>query len=270
LEQVALIDIVGRGTRVPRLDRQGVSIHYEDDGNGVPVLLTHGFTATSRMWDAQVAALADRYRLIRWDMRGHGRSDAPEDPASYSHDLTVGDMSAVLDACGIERAVIAGLSLGGFMSMLFNVAHPERVRALVLLDTGPGYKSDTSRAGWNRYAEDSARALEQRGAASLSGSAEVRAEQHRTLAGLPHVARGMLVQRDARAIESLPSIAVPTLLLIGADDKPFLDGMGYMAAKIPNARYEVIDGAGHAVNIDQPERVNAILKEFLGSLPDEV
>lgn len=256
-------------TSVPYLVRDGVRIHYEDDGSGPAVLLTHGFTATTRMWKPQLegpGALIDRCRLIRWDMRGHGASDAPDDPALYSHELAVGDMCAVLDACDVDRAVLAGLSLGGYMSMLFNLTHPRRVRALVLLDTGPGYKSDAPRAAWNRYAQDNARAIEENGAAGLIDSHEIRPQHHRTLAGLPHAARGMLVQHDAVVIESLPGVRVPTLLLVGADDKPFRDGMAYMHSKIPGSRYEIVEGAGHAVNIDQPARVNAILGEFLDSL----
>ncbi len=247
--------------------RDGVRLHYRDQGHGQPVLLTHGFTATERMWDPQVSALADRHRLIRWDMRGHGQSDAPEDPALYSHQQTVTDMAAVLDACGVERAVIGGLSLGGFMSLLFYFTYPERVRALMLFDTGPGYKNDAARAAWNVYAENNARALEDQGGGGLIQSNEIVAGNHKTLAGLAHVARGMLTQKDARVIEGLASISVPTLLMVGADDKPFLDGMAYMAGKIPGACYEVIEGAGHAVNLDQPDRVNAVIEDFLASIP---
>ena len=253
---------------MPRLDRNGVAIHYEDRGTGPPVLLSHGFAATGRMWDAQVAALCDRYRLIRWDMRGHGDSDAPSDAGRYSHALAVGDMAAVLDACGVERAVLVGLSLGGFLSLLFHVRWPARVRALVLLDTGPGYRSAAARADWNRYAEQQAQMLESQGPAGLRHSSEVRAEWHRTLAGLPLAARGMLMQTDAAAIDSLPSIAVPTLLVAGADDTDFLPGMAYMAAKIPGARHEIVASAGHGVNVDQPGRVNALLETFLEELPD--
>jgi pimeloyl-ACP methyl ester carboxylesterase len=136
------------------------------------------------------------------------------------------------------------------------------------MDTGPGYKNADARAKWNRYAENNARAIEERGASGLIRSNEIRAEHHRTLAGLPHVARGMLIQDDARVIESLPSIAVPTLLVAGAGDEPFLAGMAYMERKIPGARYEVVPEAGHAVNLDQPARVNALLAEFLDGLPD--
>lgn len=253
---------------MPKLDRSGVAIHFEADGTGPPVLLSHGFAATSRMWEPQVAALADRHRAIRWDMRGHGDSDAPQDPACYSHALSVGDMAAVLDACGVRRAVLVGLSLGGFLSLLFHARHRERVRALVLLDTGPGYRSAAARTAWNRYAEAQAQALETDGAAGLRSSSEVHVEWHRTLAGLPYAARGMLVQSDAVVIDSLSSIAVPTLLVAGAGDTDFLPGMAYMARKIPGARYDVIEGAGHGVNLDQPERVNGLLREFLDRLPD--
>src|SRR5437588_10958405 len=104
---------------MPELDRQGMAIHYESHGSGPAVLLSHGYGATCRMWDGQIAALSDKYRVIVWDMRGHGWSGDPADPALYSQALTVGDMAAVLDACGAELAVIGGLSLGGVMSLAF-------------------------------------------------------------------------------------------------------------------------------------------------------
>ena len=128
------------------LDRDGVSIYYEQHGAGPAVLLSHGYSASARMWQGQVEALADNYHVIAWDMRGHDRSDSPDDPALYSHEATIHDMAAVLDACGVGRAIIAGLSLGGFMSLAFYLAHPTRTEALMLFDTGPGYKKDDGRA----------------------------------------------------------------------------------------------------------------------------
>src|SRR5262245_48282647 len=101
---------------MPHLERDGVRLYYEDRGSGPAVLLTHGYTATLRMWDPQIAGLADRFRIICWDMRGHGESDSPSDPAAYSHEATTEDMAAILDACGVHRAVVGGLSLGGYMS----------------------------------------------------------------------------------------------------------------------------------------------------------
>src|SRR3989442_7398768 len=129
----------------------GINVRCEDSGSGAAVFLTHGYAATGRMWEPQRKALNDAgYRLITWDMRGHGGTDSPEDPAQYSEALTVQDMTGLLDLFGVERAVVGGLSLGGYMSLAFYLAHPERVRALALCDTGPGYRNPEGRAVWNR------------------------------------------------------------------------------------------------------------------------
>lgn len=248
---------------MPYLDRDSVRIYYEAHGSGPAVLLSHGYSASARMWQGQFEALADRYHLIGWDMRGHDRSDSPEDPALYSHELTVGDMGEILDACNVRRAVIAGLSLGGFMSLAFHLAHPDRTAALMLFDTGPGYKKDDGREGWNRIAEGMARAYEKNGLAAAGTSAEVTLARHRSAAGLAHSARGMLAQKDARVIESLPGIRVPTLVLVGENDEQFRPSADYMAAKIPGAEKVILKRAGHAANIDQPAAFNAAVRAFL-------
>jgi pimeloyl-ACP methyl ester carboxylesterase len=248
---------------MPFLNRDGVNIYYEDRGNGPAVLLSHGYSASARMWAGQMEALSDRYHLIAWDMRGHDRSDSPDNPALYSHEATVADMAAILDACGARRAVIGGLSLGGFMSLAFNLAHPDRVAALMLFDTGPGYKKDGPRNEWNKMTGSTAKALETKGLAAVGASAEVSVARHRSAQGLAHAARGMLAQSDGRVIQSLPSIKVPTLVLAGATDVQFLAATDYMAAKIPGAEKVILEGAGHAANIDQPEAFNQAVRAFL-------
>ncbi|MBV9151747.1 MAG: alpha/beta fold hydrolase [Alphaproteobacteria bacterium] len=259
---------------MPTIDRDGVEIYYEahgparDDNRAPPILLSPGYGATCHMWDGQVAAFADRYRLILWDMRGHGQSGDPADPALYSHALSVGDMAAVLDARGIERAIVGGLSLGGVMSLAFHLAHPERVRALMLFDTGPGFRNPEARRQWNERAEARARELEENGLPASVGGAETRLGQHRSARGLAGAARGMLTQPDGTLIDSLPAIAVPTLVLVGADDRHFLAAADYMAAKIPGARKVVIPEAGHAANLDQPDAFNRAVAAFLSALPD--
>ncbi|MES2896703.1 MAG: alpha/beta fold hydrolase [Pseudomonadota bacterium] len=247
-----------------RLNRDGVEIYYEVHGEGSPLLLTHGFSATAQMWKGQIDALAPHFQLITWDMRGHGQSDYPDDPAAYSEEATVADMAAILDAVGARDAIIGGLSLGGYMSLAFHLAHPERTRALLIIDTGPGYKKDEAREGWNANALKRADRYDADGLGLLEkGTAETRTARHRDATGLAHAARGMLTQRDARVIESLPNIAIPSLVVVGADDTPFLAASDYMAGKIPNARKVVIPGAGHAANIDQPAAFNAALLKFL-------
>jgi pimeloyl-ACP methyl ester carboxylesterase len=218
------------------------------------------------MWNPNVSALSADRRVITWDMRGHGRSDSPSDPALYSEARSVGDMAAILDACGAERAVVGGLSLGGYLSLAFNLAHPGRVAGLIICDAGPGYRKDEPREEWNAMARKRADVLDAKGLAALGGSSEVDARQHRSAAGLALAARGILTQHDPRVIESLPSIAVPTLIVVGSNDRPFLAAADMMAAKIPGAVKAVIDGAGHASNIDRPFEFNAAVSAFLARL----
>jgi len=253
---------------VPNIDRNGVRIYYEVHGDGPPLILTHGYSSTSAMWQGQIAALSKRHKLVLWDMRGHGQSDCPEDPAAYNEAATVGDIEALHDEVGARRAIVGGLSLGGYMSLAFYRAHPERVAALLIIDTGPGFKKDEVREAWNKRAHETAERFEREGLAVLkSGSRERSSVTHRDAKGLALAARGMLTQRDASVIKLLPSIKVPSLIVVGADDAPFLAASDYMAAKIPGAQKVVIPAAGHAVNIDQPQAfIDAVLR-FLDELP---
>ena len=232
---------------MPTLDRDGVQIAYDvvpGPAGATPLLLTHGYGATRAMWRPNLAALAATRTVVTWDMRGHGQSDSPQDPRLYSHEHTVGDMVAVLDACRLPVAAVGGLSLGGYMSLDFRRTHPGRVRCLLLFDTGPGFSKDESRQAWNDYARRTADRLER-------GS------------GLAHAARGMLTQQDASVIVSLRDVTVPTLVLVGADDANFLAAADYMATAIRHAEKVVVPGAGHAANIDQPGAFNAAVVDFL-------
>ena len=250
-----------------QLNRNGVNIYYETYGTGPAVLLSHGFSATSKMWKGQIEALSQSHTLIIWDMRGHGQSDSPDDPSLYSEKETVEDMAGLLDAVGTEKAVIGGLSLGGYMSLAFNLAFPERVRALMLFDTGPGFKKDDARDAWNQTAATRAKSFEEKGLDTLeSGSSEMVPTNHRSAKGLALAARGILAQKDARIILSLPDIAVPTLVLAGENDKPFLAATDYMDYKIPNTTKVMIPEAGHSANIDQPQAFNDAVTGFLKNL----
>jgi pimeloyl-ACP methyl ester carboxylesterase len=239
---------------MPKIDRDGIKLHYEVHGRGPALILTHGYSSTSAMWKEQIDALSKHHKLVLWDMRGHGQSDYPDDPSAYSEAHTVADIAALLDEVGARQAIVGGLSLGGYMSLAFYRVHPERVSALLIIDTGPGFKKDDARAAWNQRARDTGDRFEREGLAVLTSASRERSSvSHRDASGLAHAARGMLTQRDARVIESLPDIRVPALVVVGADDAPFLAASDYMAAKIPGATKLVIPAAGHAVNIDQPQ-----------------
>jgi pimeloyl-ACP methyl ester carboxylesterase len=252
---------------MPKLNRDGVDIYYEIHGSGPPLLLTHGYSSTSAMWQGQIAALSKQHQLVLWDMRGHGHSDYPSDPSAYSEALTVADMAALLDEVGADKAIVGGLSLGGYMSLAFYRAHPDRVCALLIIDTGPGFKKDEAREAWNKRARDNGDRFDREGLQFLKSLSRERSSvTHRDASGLAHAARGMLTQRDARVIETLPDIKVPSLVVVGADDTPFLAASDYMAAKIPGAQKAVIPAAGHAVNIDQPQAFIDAVLPFLDGL----
>jgi len=253
---------------MPHASINGINVYYEEHGRGFPLIMSHGYSATCQMWAPQVEAFSRRYRFITWDMRGHGQTDSPEAQEDYSEAHTVADLRQLLAYLGVEQAVVGGLSLGGYMSLAFHLAHPQMVRALVLCDTGPGYRNPAAREAWNRTAEARALAFEDKGLEALGQSPEVIAgrRSHRSAAGLARAARGMLAQVDSRVIDSLPTIAVPTLVIVGERDEPFLAAADYMATRIPGARKVVIPRAGHAANIDQPEAFNQAVLSFLEEL----
>ncbi len=251
-----------------RLEREGVALSYRlhgAAGGRTPLLLTHGYSATSAMWQSNIPALAATRQVITWDLRGHGLSASPPDPARYSEEASVADMAAILDACGISRAAIGGLSLGGYLSLAFHLTHPARVAGLLLCDAGPGFRQARARERWNALAVSRAEALERQGLAALPTSPEVGPGPHDPL-GLGLAARGILTQHDSRVLDSLSSIRVPTLIVVGEHDTPFRAAADYMAAKIPGATRCVLAGAGHAANIDQPLAFDAATAAFLDRL----
>lgn len=246
------------------LNRDGVHLYYETYGEGPAILLSHGYSATSKMWRGQIEPLSRRHQLIVWDMRGHGQSDYPQEVSAYSEEATVADMAALLDTVGADRAIVGGLSLGGYMSLAFHRLHPERVRALLVIDTGPGFKNGEAQERWNQRSLEYASRFEAEGLGYLRTlSPEMAMSTHRSADGLVRAALGMLIQRNDRVIQSLPDIRVPTLIIAGANDTAFLAAADYMAAKIPLAAKVLIPDAGHSTNIDQPELFNQAVVEFL-------
>jgi pimeloyl-ACP methyl ester carboxylesterase len=226
---------------MPRLERDGgVTIEYAARGAGdrVPLLLTHGYSVSGRMWDRNIPALIGDRLVITWDLRGHGGSDEPDDPAAYTAEASLGDMEALLDATGSERAVLGGQSLGGYLSLRFTQAHPERVTGLVLVDTGPGFRDPEARERWNANARE-----------RPDGPA-----------------RELLVQNDSVVFDSLAEISVPTLIVVGSRDELFLPASEVMERRIPGARRVILEGAGHMANADAPNEFNAAVSEFLEGL----
>jgi pimeloyl-ACP methyl ester carboxylesterase len=242
-------------------------IGYEASGDGPAVLFTHGYQASAAMWDAQRDGLADAYRVITWDIRGHGASGIDDDPSRYSQELMLGDMLALLDHLRVDRAVLVGHSLGGFASLRFLLAHPERVRGLVLFGSGPGFRDPEARGKWNEMADRFAGGVEAKGLDILQRAGrEVSEAKHRSATALAHAARGILKQHDSKVMDALGEISVPTLVIVGTEDKQFIGSSEYMAKKIPGAELAWIEGAAHAANMEEPQAFNQALRAFLDDL----
>jgi 3-oxoadipate enol-lactonase len=239
-------------------------------GDGPPLVLSTSIGATHEMWDSQANALSGRFRVIRYDHRGHG--SAPVPPGPYSLADLGGDVVALLDELGIERAHFCGLSLGGMVGMWLGEHAPERIDRLILMCTAS--KMDPSVWDERLVAIDEARSLEVTVDRTMERwfTERFRAEKPNTLASM----RRMVATNDpdgyigcARAIQSmqidaaLSTITAPTLVISGAHDPstPPSDGE-HIAAAIPGARLEIVDAA-HLANVEQPDRVTALIEEHL-------
>ncbi|MCK6546252.1 alpha/beta hydrolase [Myxococcota bacterium] len=263
---------------MPSITADGVTIHYRDEGRGLPVLLLHAFPLSSAMFEPQVAALASKYRFILPDHRGFGQSGTGQGPTEMSR--LARDAIAILNHLGISRAVVGGVSMGGYATMALLRENPQRARALLLLDTQLGADDEAGKV--NR--ENLARATEARGMGALvesflprlvapTASAEVKATVERSiLANTPEGAaaalRGMAMRSDSRDV--LAAYTGPALVACGALDAiTGPDKAKLMVDLLRGGRMELIPGAGHLANLESPAAMNAALDAFLASVERE-
>jgi len=269
------------------LASDGVALHAEAHGEGIPLVLSCGFATTCENFRPQVEPLvAAGARVVLWDYRGHGRSEAPADPAAYSLEQVVDDLGRVLDqAAGDRPAVLAGHSLGGLVSLHLALAHPERVRGLALLGSGPGFKKPEAAARWAAQIERTAELLETRGMEALlrGRAAATTVGRHPETPAAERAARAIAAQ-DPKAvaafgrrvagpappvIDRLGEIRAPALVLVGAEDEPYLRAADVMTARLPHARKQVIPGAGHIASLEAPEALSEALVGFVRELAAE-
>ena len=265
----------------------GVALYVEAHGTGLPVLFSCPLNTTCENWRPQVDPLvAQGFRVVLWDFRGHGRSDAPDDPAAYSMEQVLDDLGRVLDwaapAAPAVPAVLGGLSFGGLASLHFALRAPARVRGLLLIDSGPGFKNPEAQQRWEAGVEKTASFLERKGmqafvesraAATTFGSRpELPAAQaaRRAIAaqqpvGLAHFARRVAALAPP-VIDELASIRIPALVIVGEHDAAYQRAAQVMQARLPLAESVSIPGAGHIVNIEAAESFNAAVLGFLERL----
>ncbi len=269
---------------MPTTRSDGTEIYYEEHGDRAaePVLLIMGFIMNAMAWAPQVEALAPQYRVITLDNRGCGRSAQP--PGPYSMREMVADTAAVLNAAGVESAHVIGVSMGGMIAQQFVLAHPERVRSLILMATTPGgphsYGYEEMRE--NARLTDGVTSIEE--AMTPERMAEFAlqvftpeflqtqgagfAQMLGSMMQFPSTLDGMRGQMAAIAghdvYDRLPEIRVPTLVLTGSDDV-MVDARNapLIAQRIPGAQLREFPGLRHGFTAERPDEVNAAILEFL-------
>lgn len=254
---------------MPIADINNIKMFYEVHGEGYPVVFTHGFTATHQMWDPQIPVISKKYKFIIYDARGHGRSESPALIDQYSADIVVEDLFRLLLFLDIKKAVVGGLSMGGYISLRFYLHHPEMVKALILMDTGPGYRNPSHREEWNKELEKMANRLETEGISVLTENDRKESPLNIMLQhdprGLANMARKVVGQHDSVVIDNLGKINVPTLIVVGENDTPYVPATNYMSKIIANSEQVIIPGAGHASNIENEAFFNKVVINFLSS-----
>jgi pimeloyl-ACP methyl ester carboxylesterase len=264
----------------------GIVTYYEDTGQGPTVVLIHGHSLDLRMWKYQVGPLVDMgYRVVRYDVRGHGRSTAPE--SGYTWDNYSQDLADLLDQLPADRADgepasevhVVGLSMGGGVALKFALDHPERTKSLTLVDsTLPGFTYSPEFSGWIIELRDTVRRegahptlerlwLSSRIFDGLRRHPEMFAEVAEMVSGFQATEYLEEAQADYIPTDLAPrlgEVAAPTLVVVGEEDLPdFLLVAELLAANIPNARLVKFAGCGHAPPMEDPAAFNGALLEFL-------
>jgi 3-oxoadipate enol-lactonase len=254
-----------------------VQLAYDDHGMGLPVIFLHAFPLNRRMWEGELMALLGegRYRLVALDWRGFGESEITNGISSM--ELFAGDVAGLMDALGIQNAILCGLSMGGYAAFAFLRKYPQRVAGLILADTRPG--ADTPEAQANR--ENVAQIAETQGTGAIADlqvprliseytrqyhpEVEARVRQlidEATPQGIAAASRGMAQRADST--ELLGGITCPTLVIVGEQDAliPPAVTQDY-ASRIPGAQFAVIPRAGHLSSLEQPEAFLQAIGGFL-------
>ena len=266
------------------LASDGAKIYYEADGEGAPLLICNASFSTHLHWRAQVERLSRSFRFVTWDYRGHGRSDVPLEAERYSLAQVIDDLRVVHEAAaGDVPALVGGLSVGGLITLRYALDQPARVTALLLCNSGPGFKNPQALKQWNAMLERAAAKMAEVGLEAYLEGDRAGAELLGANPGSPwvRIAREGVLRSDVRGlthfarqvagpvpnlVDRLAEIAQPCLVLVGEHDTAFQRAAEVMAAKLPNARRLVLKGAGHPLNLDEPEAFCEAIERFHSEL----
>ncbi|MDE0147235.1 MAG: alpha/beta fold hydrolase [Rhodospirillaceae bacterium] len=269
----------------------GVRLYYEEAGAGIPVVFVHEFAGDMGSWEPQLRHFARRYRALAYNARGYPPSDVPDGPERYgpehySQARAADDIAAVMDAAGIDRAHVCGLSMGGFATLHFGFHHAGRARSLVVAGCGYGAEPDT-RAQFRAEAEATAALIERDGMAAFAdtyakGPTRVQFEKKdprgwrefrdrlagHSAAGSAATMRGVQARRPSLydLTAEMAALSVPTLVLTGDEDWPCLLPGVLMKRTIPAAALAVMVNCGHTVNLEDPDEFNRLCGAFFAQV----
>jgi pimeloyl-ACP methyl ester carboxylesterase len=265
-----------------RVSIGNLAVAVSDVGTGPPVVLLHGLACGKRVWFHQIRALRSHFRVIAYDQRGHGLTEAPPDATDYSAAHLARDLVGVLDALKIERAAIVGFSLGGGPALALAASRPERVSRLVLADVGAGaddpVKIETLARQWVKLIDqgkidDLVCEMLRSEFYKFYARRNTRRRNHMAALfratppmGLRFTLSEILAKRKSlfRLTESMKPVRVPTLIMVGEQDYVCSKASRLLARTIPGAVLKVIKGSGHMSPLEQPSAFSATLMEFLG------
>jgi pimeloyl-ACP methyl ester carboxylesterase len=261
----------------------GVRLHYEEAGSGVPIVFVHEFAGDSRSWEPQLRHFSRRYRCVAYNARGYPPSDVPESDARYSQERARDDIRAVLDALKLERAHIVGLSMGANATLHFGLSYPQRARSLTF--AGGGYGSPPSaRAKFQQDARANAQTIREKGMqhfADTYGRGPARLPLQRkdprgfdeylrqlaehSVVGSANTMLGVQSRRpsfyDMGA--EIAKLQVPLLILTGDEDEPSIEASVMIKRTAPKAALAVLPKSGHGINLEEPALFNQLLDDFL-------
>jgi len=268
---------------MPTARVNGISLHYQEAGQGLPLVFVHEFAGEAASWQPQMRFFARRYRAIAYNARGYPPSDVPRDVAAYSQEQAAEDIRGVLDALGIAKAHVCGLSMGGYATLHFGLRHPGRALSLVV--AGAGYGSVAAER--DKFRQDSDATVKRFEADGMAKVAALYArgptrvqfidkdpdgwqEFHERLAagsaeGHALTMRGVQMKRPSiyELEAAMKRLEVPTLIMTGDEDDPCLEPAIFMKRAIRSSGLVVLPKSGHTINLEEPDAFNRAVLDFL-------
>ena len=271
---------------MPKLNINNIEIYYEEHGSGPAMLWAHGLGQNLNDWNELVPFFENRYRVIHYDARGHGRSQILEHEDDYSQDLMIVDMLALLDELSVDRVIVGGHSMGANVALNFALRHPQRCAAVILVAIGTGSSDPVL---WKKYWGKLADLAENNGIEAyveglretpaweralshpLIGERVTQSESANKPQAIANIIRG--IQRKRPSIyelePELKALKVPALVVFSEGDTPVLECSKYLAACIPGASLAEISATSHWTQLEAPDEFHRVVDEFVANLIKE-